>query len=102
MFFISNYRITKNQTGFRSGDSTTNQLFTLVNEVHASFDSRSSIEVRSVFLDISKSFDNVWQEGLSFKLKENGVASNAINLLINLPVRQRERVVINGTSSEFF
>ena len=57
-FFISNNLITRNQSGFRSGDATTNQLLTLVNEIHASFDSRNSLEVRSVFLDISKAFDN--------------------------------------------
>ena len=47
MFFISNNLITKNQSGFRSGDSTRNQLLILVNEIHASFDSRNSLEVKS-------------------------------------------------------
>ena len=100
-FFISNNLITKNQS-FRSGDSTTNQLLTLVNEIHASFDSRNSLEVRSVFLDISKASDEVWHEGLIFKLKQNGVAGNAINFLINYLAGRKQRVVINGTSSEYF
>ena len=51
--------ITKNQSGFRPGDSTTNQLIDLVNEIHQAFDSTKSLEVRAVFLDISKAFDKV-------------------------------------------
>ena len=69
-FFTANNLITKNQSGFRSGDSTTNQLLTLVNEIHNSFDNRNCIEVRSVLLDISKAFDKVWHEGLIFKLNK--------------------------------
>ena len=101
-FFTANNLITKNQSGFRSGDSTTNQLLTLVNEIHYSFVNRNCIEVRSVFLDISKAFDKVWHEGLIFKLKQNGVAGNIINLLGNYLSSRKQRVVINGKTSEYF
>ena len=101
MFFTTNNLITKNQSGFRSGDSTTNQLLTLVNEIHEPFDNRNSLEVRSVFLDISKAFDKVWHEGLIFKLKQNGVGGNVINLGNYLSSR-KQRVVINGQTSEYF
>ena len=67
-YFTSNGLITKNQSGFRSGDSAINQLIELVNEIHKSFDQRNSYEVRSIFLDISKAFDQVWHEGLIQKL----------------------------------
>ena len=99
LFFTTNNLITKNQSGFRSGDSTTNQLLTLVNEI---FDNRNSLEVRSVFLDISKAFDKVWHEGLFFKLKQNGVGGNFINLLGNYLSSRKQRVVINGKTSEYF
>ena len=56
-FFEFNHLITKKQTGFRPGDSTTNQLIDFVNEIHKSFDDKKSLEVRAVFLDISKAFD---------------------------------------------
>ena len=66
--------ITKNQSGFRPGDSTTNQLIDLVNEIHHAFDSTTSLEVRAIFLDISKAFDKVWHVGLIFKMRQNGIS----------------------------
>ena len=102
LFFTSNNLITKNHSGFRSGDSTTNQLLTLINVIHESFDNRNSLEVISVFLDISKAFDKVWHEGLIFKLKQNGVGGNVINLLGNYLSSRKQRVVINGKTSEYF
>ena len=37
-YFNSNNLLTKNQSGFRPGDSTINQLLFLVNEIHEAFD----------------------------------------------------------------
>ena len=68
-YFNSNNLITKNQSGFRPGDSTTNQLLYLVNEIHLAFEDPKSLELRAVFLDISKAFDKVWHQGLIVKLK---------------------------------
>ena len=58
--------------------------------------------MRSVFLDISQAFDKVWHEGLIFKLKQNGVAGNVINLLGNSLSSRKQRAVINGKNSEYF
>ena len=66
-YFNANNLVTKTQSGFRPGDSTTNQLLYLVNEIHQAFENSKSLEVRAVFLDISKAFDKVWHEGLIFK-----------------------------------
>ena len=51
-FLISNGLITKKQSGFRPGDSTTNQLIDFVHDIHKSFDHKKSLEVRALFLDI--------------------------------------------------
>ena len=70
-YLHSNNLITKNQSGFRPGDSTTNQLLYLLDEIHQAFDNIESYEVRAVILDISKAFDKVWHDGLIFKLEQN-------------------------------
>ena len=100
-FLISNTLLTKNQSGFRPGDSTINQLTSLVNDIHKSFDNRKSIEVRSVFLDISKAFDKVWHEGLIFKLEQNGISGLLLNLFKNYLCNRKQRVVLNGSVSPF-
>ena len=58
-YLNANNLITKNQSGFRPGDSTINQLLFLVDEIHQAFEDRNSLEVRAVFPDISKAFDKV-------------------------------------------
>ena len=51
-FFIENNLISKNQSGFRSGDSCINQLLSITHEIYQSFD--DSLEVRAIFLDINR------------------------------------------------
>ena len=100
-FFEFNHLITKKQSGFRPGDSTTNQLIDFVNEIHKSFDDKKSLEVRAVFLDISKAFDKVWHPGLLFKLKQNGIDGRLLTLLTSYLTDRKQRAVLNGTSSDW-
>ena len=58
-YLNANNLVTKNQSGFRPGDTTTNQLLYLVDEIHQAFENPKSLEVRTVFLGISKAFDKV-------------------------------------------
>ena len=101
-YLHTNNLITKNQSGFRPGDSTTNQLLFLIDEIHQAFDCTQSFEVRSVFLDISKAFDKVWHEGLVFKLERNGISGSLLKLFQNYLNDRNQRVVLNGSFSEFF
>ena len=66
-FFNANNLISQNQSGFRPGDSTINQLLSITNEIYEAFENFE--EVRAVFLDISKAFDKTWHAGLIYKLK---------------------------------
>ena len=52
------------------------QLLSIVHDIYASFDQSLTLEVRVNVLDISKSFDKVWHEGLIFKLEHIGISGN--------------------------
>ena len=95
-FLNSNNLITKKQSGFRPGDSTTNQLLDFIDEIHQSFDSNPPLEIRAVFMDISKAFDKVWHEGLIYKLEQNGISGNLLGLFKNYLSYRKQRVVLNG------
>ena len=70
-----------NQSGFRPFNSCVNQLLTIIHNIFSSFDCNSSLEVRLIFLDISKAFDKVWHEGLLYKLRSFGISGNLLNLI---------------------
>ena len=58
-FFPENNLIFQNQSGFKPSDTCTNQLLLITHQTYKSFD--DGHEVRSVFLDMSKAFDEVWR-----------------------------------------
>ena len=70
-FLNENKFIFSNQSGFKLGGSCINQLLSITHETYKSFD--DGFEVRGVFLDISKAFDKVWDKGIIFKLKQDGL-----------------------------
>ena len=55
------------QSGFRPGDLRVHQLIYIVHDIYNAFDANPGLEVRGVFLDISKVFDRVWHKGLLYK-----------------------------------
>ena len=93
-FFIENKLISSSQSGFKPGDSCINQLLSITHEVYSSFD--KGFEVRSIFLDIAKAFVKVWHDGIIFKLTQNGISGNLLNLLRDLLNERKQRVVLNG------
>ena len=82
-----------NQSGFKPGDSCINQLLSITHEIYESFD--LELEARSVFLDTSKAFDKVWHDGIIYKLTQNGISGNLLNLLEDFLKERKHRVVIN-------
>ena len=89
-----NQLLTPNQSGFRLGDSTINQLLYITQE----FPSR---ETHSVFLYISKAFDKVWHDGLILKLKNYGISGPLLVLIESYLSNPKQRIVLNGKCSEW-
>ena len=55
----------------------------------------------SVFLDISKAFDEVLHGSLIFKLKQNGISGNLLNLLTNFLRNKNQGIVLNEQCSSW-
>ena len=98
-YFIENDLISPNQSGFKPGDSCTNQLISITHEIYQSFD--DGFEVIGVFLDISKAFDKVWHNVLIYKLKQNGVAGDLLDTLTNFLKERKQAVILNGQHSMY-
>ena len=90
-----------NQSGFHPSNSCVNQLHSITHKIFETFDCNPTLEVRSVFLDISKAFDKVWHEGLLYKLKSMGISGELHKLLENYLLGRLQRVVLNGQTSSW-
>ena len=73
--------ISQNQSGFKRGDSSINHLISITHNIFNSL--HEGLEMTGVFLDISKAFDKVWHKGLIYKVQQNGVSSQLLNILID-------------------
>ena len=87
------------QTNIRPFDSSLIQLLTITHKIFSSFDCKPSLEVCSIFLDVSKVFDKVWLEGLPYKLKSFGISENLLNLIKHYLNDRSQRVLLNGQCS---
>ena len=98
-YFIENSLISKNQLGFKPGDSCVNQLVAITHEIFSSFD--NNYKFRGVFLDISKAFNKMWHKRIIHKLKLNGISGNLLSLLTDFLRSRKQRVVLNGQNSSW-
>ena len=100
-FLEENSLLHPHQSGFRSSGSCQSQLLSILHGIYASFDKSPTLEVRANFLDIFKTFDKVWHEGLLFKLEHIGISGNLLNLLKSFLNNRFQRVVLNGQCSNW-
>ena len=91
--------LTEDQHGFRSGRSTETQLLASAHDWSESLNKAGQTDV--VFLDFSKAFDCVPHQRLLEKLRFYGIDGKLNKVIASLLSGRRQRVVINGTRSEW-
>ena len=91
-YFIKSDFISLDQSGFKPGDSTINQLLSIAQYIYNSFD--CVCKSRGVFLDISKTFNNVWHDVII--IKQNGISRKLHKNLHDFSVNKKQSVVSNG------
>ena len=90
-----------NQSGFRPGNSTSNQLISMVHSIIVAFDCKPLLDVRSVYLDISKAFDRVWHDGLIYKLRQNCVSGQFLKLIQSFLADRMQCTVLKGKTFQW-
>ena len=80
------------QSGFLPGNTCILKLLSILHDINSSFDCDSNIDVRGVFLDISKALDKVWHDGIIFELETYGVKGKLRACY--------QRLVLNETSQD--
>ena len=91
--FINNY-----QSGFRQNKSTEDHLFRPSQSVMESFNRRE--HVVAAFLDVKKAFDNVWHNGLRYKIFMLDLPTKMTRWLSDFLVGRVIQVNVNGFLSD--
>ena len=89
------------QSGFRQNDSCVDQLISVTLNIYGLFDANSFLEVRGIFLDLSKALDKIWHENRLNKIKNNGTNRKSLQLIESFLHNRRQRVILNGQSSSW-
>ena len=58
-------------------------------------------KIRGIFLGLSKAFDKIWYQGLSFKLESFGIRGKLLNLFKDFLSNRFQRVLVNGQASSW-
>ena len=88
----------KYQSGFRQAKSTNDHLFRLSQSVMESFNRRE--HVVAAFLDVEKNFDNIWHNGLRYKIFMLDLPTKMTRWLSDFLVGQVIQVNVNGFLSD--
>ena len=71
------------------------QLVSITDEIYSAFDCNPSLEVRDVFLDLSKAFDKVWRNVLIYILKLLGISGSLLKLIQNYLNNRLQSLLLN-------
>ena len=86
--------INKHQSGFRKAKSTDDHLFRLSQSIMESFNRGE--HVVAAFLDVEKAFDNVWHNGLRFKIFQLDLPTKMTRWLSDFLVGRLIQVNVNN------
>ena len=90
---LEKYKLTStHQSGFQANDSCADQLLSIVHNIHTAFDAYQTLESCGVVLNMSKTFDKVWHEGLIFKLESKEISNESLDLIKSLLENGFQRV----------
>ena len=95
-FFEDHKLLNLRQSGLKKNDSCINQLVSLTHDIYSAFDCNPSLEVRDVFLDLSKAFDKVWYDNLIYKLNSLGISGSLLKLIQNYLHNRFQRVLLSS------
>ena len=86
--------LNKRQSGFRRAKSTDNHLFRLSQSILESFNRGE--HVVAAFLDVENAFDNVWHNGVRYKIFQLDLPTKMICWLSDFLVGRVIQVDVNG------
>ena len=89
--------INKHQSGFRKARSTDDHLFRLSQSIMESFNRGE--HVVAAFLDVEKAFDNVWHNGLRYKIFQIDLPTKVTRWLSDFLVGRLLQVNVNSPLS---
>ena len=87
------------QHGFRNNKSCLTNLLEFFDKVMNDYDEHRAVDI--VYLDFRKAFDLVPHNKLISKLKSHGIEGNVLNWIKAWLSDRQQRVVINGTNSNY-
>ena len=99
--FTEKYEIIcHNQAGFRRRLSTSDNLFVLQSLFEMSKSTKNKLFC--AFIDFKQAFDNVWRDGLWYKLQKYNINGKCLNLIKNMYNNIKSRIVTPDGNSAFF
>ena len=92
--------IAEEQTGFRAGKSTTDQIFNL--QILCEKYLEHQQDLYNVFIDFKKAFDRVWHAALWATRKKHKISTNLIRVIKNLYDKATSAVLFNSSLGDWF
>ena len=92
--------IAEEQTGFRAGRSTTEQIFNLRILCEKYLQHQQNLYY--VFIDFKKAFDRIWHEDLWAAMRKYNINASIIWAIENLYDKAQSAVLFNGSTGEWF